>query len=143
MRRFCFHGAGFENMVYYNKDNIWAKQGGYAVCTESKLKVVLQAVKNASAQLYGDKLNKIILYGSYARGDNTEESDIDIMIILDCDIENVKKMRGQTAEMSSNISIEQEVFLSILLRDRKHFEDSLDVLPFYQNIVREGITVYG
>ena len=104
------------------------------MCTKSELKIVLQEVENASKQLYGDKLNKIILYGSYARGDNTEESDIDIMIILDGDIDDVKKMRSLTAEMASNISIEQEVFLSIVLRDKKHFEDSLDFLPFYQNI---------
>ncbi len=99
------------------------------MCTKSELKIVLQEVENASKQLYGDKLNKIILYGSYARGDNTEESDIDIMIILDGDIDDVKKMRSLTAEMASNISIEQEVFLSIVLRDKKHFEDSLDFLP--------------
>ena len=105
------------------------------MCTKSELKIVLQEVENASKQLYGD--------GSYARGDNTEESDIDIMIILDGDIDDVKKMRSLTAEMASNISIEQEVFLSIVLRDKKHFEDSLDFLPFYQNIEREGITVYG
>lgn len=42
------------------------------MCTKSELKIVLQEVENASKQLYGDKLNKIILYGSYARGDNTE-----------------------------------------------------------------------
>ena len=64
------------------------------MCTKSELKIVLQEVENASKQLYGDKLNKIILYGSYARGDNTEESDIDIMIILDGDIDDVKKMRS-------------------------------------------------
>lgn len=61
------------------------------MCTKSELKIVLQEVENASKQLYGDKLNKIILYGSYARGDNTEESDIDIMIILDGDIDDVKR----------------------------------------------------
>ena len=93
------------------------------MCTKSELKIVLQEVENASKQLYGDKLNKIILYGSYARGDNTEESDIDIMIILDGDIDDVKKMRSLTAEMASNISIEQEVFLSIVLRDKRNYEN--------------------
>ena len=45
--------------------------------------------------------------------------------------------------MTSDISLEQEVLISVLLRDKKHFEDNLDFLPFYQNIEREGITVYG
>ena len=97
------------------------------MCTRSELQIVLKRVEIAAKQLYGDKLNRIILYGSYARGDNTEESDIDIMIILDCD----------------DISLEQEVFLSISLRDKRHFEDNVSCLPFYQNIEREGIAVYG
>lgn len=113
------------------------------MCTKSELQRVLDAVKNASKRLYGDKLHRIILFGSYARGDNTEESDIDIMIVLNCETDDIKKLRSLTAEMASDISLEQEVFLSILLRDRKHFENNLDFLPFYQNIAREGIMVYG
>ncbi len=113
------------------------------MCRKSKLQIVLKRVEIAAKQLYGDGLNKIILYGSYARGDNTEESDIDIMIILDCDEREIKMLRNLTAEMASDISLEQEVFLSISLRDKKHFEDNLSCLPFYQNIEREGIPVYG
>lgn len=113
------------------------------MCTKSELQEVLKDVRNASELLYGDKLNRIILYGSYARGDNADESDVDIMIVLSCEAEELKKFRHLTAEMASNISLEREVFLSVLLRDRKHFEDNLDFLPFYRNIAREGIAVYG
>lgn len=113
------------------------------MCTKPELQNVLQAVKNASEQLYGDKLNRIILYGSYARGDNTEESDIDIMIVLNCSIDEIKKLRHSTVEMASNISLEKDVFLSVLIRDKKNFENNLKFLPFYQNIAKEGITVYG
>lgn len=67
------------------------------------------------------------------------ESDI----ILNCNTDEIKKLRNQTAEMSSDISLEQGVFLSILLRDKKHFDENRDFLPFYRNIAREGITVYG
>lgn len=113
------------------------------MCTRSELQTVLKKVEVAAKQLYGDKLNRIILYGSYARGDNTEESDIDIMIVLDCDMKEIKKLRGLTAEMASDISLEQEVFLSVLLRNKEYFENGLTFLPFYQNIEREGIAVYG
>lgn len=113
------------------------------MCTESELQIVLKRVEIAAKQLYGERLNRIILYGSYARGDSTEESDIDIMIILDCDESEIKTLRNSTAEMASDISLEQEVFLSVLLRDKKNFENNLPLLPFYQNIEREGIAVYG
>lgn len=85
------------------------------MCTRSELQIVLKKVKVAAKRLYGDKLNRIILYGSCAHGDNTKESDIDIMIILDCDMKEIKKLRSLTAEMASDISLQQEVFLSVLL----------------------------
>ena len=109
------------------------------MCTKSEL----QKVKSASVQLYEKQLNKIILYGSYARGDYTDESDIDIMIVLNCGPDEIKKLRKQTAEMTSDISLEQEVLLSVLLRDKKHFEDNLAFLPFYKHILKEGVMVYG
>ena len=113
------------------------------MCTKTELQLVLRKVRSASEQLYGNKLNRIILYGSYARGDNTDESDIDIMIVLNCDSDEVKKLRSMTSEMASDISLEQGVFVSIHLRDKKHFENNIDFLPFYQNIAREGVAVYG
>ena len=35
------------------------------------------------SEIYGNHLKTVILYGSYARGDYTEDSDIDIMVLLD------------------------------------------------------------
>ena len=42
--------------------------------------------------IYGERLCEVILYGSYARGDYREDSDIDIMILVDMDeMENIPK----------------------------------------------------
>ena len=45
--------------------------------TKSELQTVLRDVKTVSEQLYGTMLNRIILYGSYARGDNTDDSELE------------------------------------------------------------------
>lgn len=113
------------------------------MCTRLELHTVLEEVKDRSERTFGQMLSKIILYGSYARGDYTDESDIDIMIILDCSGGEVKNLRSAAIEIASDISLEQDVFLSILLRDKKHYEDNIDFLPFYRNISKEGVAVYG
>lgn len=113
------------------------------MCTKSELNAVLDRVREESKQIYGAKLERIILYGSYARGDNTDESDIDIMILLDCSADEIRKLRSATTEMASDISLEEGVFLSVLLRDKKNFDENADFLPFYQNVAREGISIYG
>ena len=43
--------------------------------------------------ILGDKLTKIILYGSYARGDYKENSDIDIMILTTLTDEEIRRIK--------------------------------------------------
>lgn len=112
------------------------------MCTNTQLQTAITKIRSISQKIYGNKLDKIILYGSYARGDYTEESDIDIMILLNCDADETRRLRKKTADMASGISLEQEVFLSITIKDKKNFEDNIEILPFYQNVVREGIILY-
>ncbi len=42
----------------------------------------LKEVSSVTKKYYGDRLDKIVLYGSYARGEQHEESDVDLMIVL-------------------------------------------------------------
>lgn len=88
-------------------------------------------------------LEKIILYGSYARGDNTAESDVDVMIIVDDTEEAVKACRKKISCISSALGLKYDVLLSVMLRDKANFEKRVQYMPFYQNIVNEGIEWYG
>ncbi|MBU1627103.1 nucleotidyltransferase domain-containing protein, partial [bacterium] len=49
----------------------------------SKIDRILIDVKKCLENIYGSKLKDIILIGSYARGDFTDDSDIDIILLLD------------------------------------------------------------
>ena len=46
-----------------------------------EIRDVLEAFKKEIEKLYGKRLKKVILYGSYARWDATEDSDIDLLIV--------------------------------------------------------------
>ena len=50
---------------------------------QRKIDKVIQQFTLKLLELLGDRLKKVILYGSYARGDYSENSDIDIMILTD------------------------------------------------------------
>ncbi len=113
------------------------------MCSKGELQTVTRSVIQAAVDLFSDKKYKIILYGSYARGDFNLESDVDIMIILDCSQEELKMYRKKVSRIASRISLANDIEVSLLLIDRRSFEERLDILPFYQNVVREGVSLYG
>ena len=51
-------------------------------------------------KIYGSHVKQIILYGSYARGDYTADSDVDIMILLDISDIAIKDYRHQLSDMT-------------------------------------------
>lgn len=44
--------------------------------------IMLQEARTRLAAAFGQRLDKVVLYGSYARGDQTPDSDVDLMIVL-------------------------------------------------------------
>lgn len=52
------------------------------MCTHNELRIILNQMLKAYLSVYGTKLVKVMLYGSYARGDNRVYSDIDIVAII-------------------------------------------------------------
>lgn len=110
---------------------------------KAELTIVTNEVVDQALEILHEDIFKIYLYGSYARGDFTSESDIDIMIILNCDKEKVKSYRKQISILASRIGLKNDIEVSLLLRDRESFEEGQAILPFYRNIMRDGVEIYG
>jgi predicted nucleotidyltransferase len=84
---------------------------------------------------------RITLFGSYARGDNKENSDIDILIIIK-DLENERKITGALYKelLKENISIPID-FLAIDYDKYNRVKD--DIGYIYKTIEQEGQILYG
>ncbi len=101
--------------------------------------VVAQAVKKQLQLLYGDRLAKVILYGSYARGDFNDESDMDFLVVLkDDEIEVGKEVRFMSRPIFK-ISFKNDVIISNHPTTLKRLENSQFL--FYRNVRKEGIQV--
>lgn len=108
-----------------------------------QINIITREIVSEVIRILQDNVYKMVLYGSYARGDFTSESDIDILILLNCSKEQVMQYRRQISRLSSRIGLENDIEISLLLRDRETFEQGEDILPFYKNIKREGVEIYG
>ena len=94
-------------------------------------------------ELLCDKIYKIILYGSYARGDFDSESDIDIMILINGTDEDVKIYRKKVREIANDVGLDNDILVSLSIKTKQSFEEWADTLVFYKNVINEGVTLYG
>ncbi len=91
--------------------------------------------------MFGDRAKKIILYGSYARGDFNKSSDIDIMILTDLTDNEIVEYSEKIWDFAYDIQLENNVILSILIKNIDKFNYWLEALPFYINVQNEGVVL--
>ena len=87
----------------------------------------------------GEQVVEIKLFGSKARGDSHQESDMDILVVLRSDSEENK---DKIFDIVQDILLEYEVLLSPIIFDKQEY-DSLNSIPtiFMQNIKFEGVRI--
>ena len=93
--------------------------------------------------MLGSHLEKIVLYGSYARGDYEGGSDIDVMILTNLTDDEIEEYRARVCDLAYDIEIENDVILSPLIKNINKYQNRVEVIPFYANVHREGVVLYG
>lgn len=94
-------------------------------------------------KIYGERLKSVILYGSYARGDFKPDSDIDIMILVDLTDMEIEKLGKRLSWSTYDFNEEHDTDIKPIAKNDRHFKKWLGVYPFYTNVQREGVELYG
>lgn len=94
-------------------------------------------------KILGKSLRKIILYGSYARGDYTENSDIDLMILTTLTDEEIERIEEKIYDLAFDFLMDYGVDISVVIKNEAQFNYWLGALPFYNNVQREGVVLNG
>jgi len=98
---------------------------------------ILKEFREKVEKLYGKRLKKIILYGSYARGQaNDEHSDIDLAVVLDGDISPGKEI-DRMIDIITDINLDYGVLLSVYPVSENDYRSVNS--PLLLNVRREGI----
>ena len=108
------------------------------MCTQRQLDRILTETVAEAKRIFASSFHSAILYGSFARGDHDEESDIDVLLLVDLPPEEVARYRAQIDHLCGRILFEEGVVLSVLEKDVATYEKYKEALPFYRNIEREG-----
>ena len=106
------------------------------------LRKMLLELEEKLQRVYGNKLKAVILYGSVARGTATEESDIDIMVLVDGTAQELRTFEDQLSDVSTVISIKYSKVLSIIDISYQEYMRWVNTSPFYRNVSKEGVILY-
>lgn len=106
------------------------------------LKELLAQYVNGIQEIYGDTLEAIILYGSYARGDFNDNSDIDIMILVKMDDYQIKEKQNALSDLTFNYNFDNGIEIMPIVKNLEHFNKWLNAYPFYNNVRKEGLELY-
>lgn len=111
------------------------------MCTKNQLEQILKAAASEAKTVLNDKLDCVILFGSYARGDYDDDSDIDVMILADVDNADINKYTRMIYDGIYELELELDSVLSLCIVPRDRFYRFKEILPFYRSVDREGIKV--
>ncbi|MEO8398922.1 MAG: nucleotidyltransferase domain-containing protein [Ignavibacteriaceae bacterium] len=108
---------------------------------KDNINTLLTELRNELEKLFADNLVKIFLYGSYARKEAANESDLDIIVLVK--EHSFEEYNEEITKISVEFSLKYDLVISIIIDDYKHFQKYSSILPFYMNVVNEGIELYG
>lgn len=111
------------------------------MCTEIQVSKISKQMLQSYRAVYGENIVSIYLYGSYARGNYTEDSDIDIAAIVKGNRIDLQKKLKLVWDISADIGIENDVIISPTVIPYEEYEKYKEILPYYMNIRKEGMQI--
>ena len=118
---------------------VWVTRGGtMPIITRNLLEQYTEILK----KIYGKHLKTVILYGSYARGDYREDSDIDIMILLDLSDMDIKQYRHELSGETFDFNMDHDLDIKPIAKSQQHFQNWVEAYPFYANVEKEGVKLF-
>ena len=104
---------------------------------------ILESFTNEMQKMFGKSLRKIILYGSYARGDFKVNSDMDLMILTSLSDDEIKRLENEVYDIAFEYEMTYGIAISVNVKNEDHFNYWLGALPYYDNVKKEGIVLAG
>lgn len=108
------------------------------MCTEIQINKISKQMSECYRSIYGNDIVAVFLYGSYAKGNFDDESDVDITAIVRGDRLDLQNKLKKVWDKSADIGIENDVVVSPTVIPFHEYEEYKETLPYYKNIWKEG-----
>ncbi|MBE6094029.1 MAG: nucleotidyltransferase domain-containing protein [Schwartzia succinivorans] len=102
------------------------------------LEAICNRVAGSYRRVYGSDIQGIYLYGSYARGDYDESSDLDFVALVKGERRNLQRKLDEVWNDTVKMDLEYDIVTSPTVIPVDEFQKYRDELPYYRNIFTEG-----
>ncbi|MBS1250718.1 MAG: hypothetical protein MAG431_02313 [Chloroflexi bacterium] len=106
--------------------------------SKDTVRVALREMQAALKEVYGSNTPEMLLYGSQARGEAKETSDIDIALLYPHDIQPGQEIR-RISSILADLNLRHQVLVSVLPTSKEDYKKSTGIL--WNNIRNEGISI--
>jgi predicted nucleotidyltransferase len=103
-----------------------------------KIQIILTELRHRLEALYGERLVRMVLFGSQARGDAEPGSDIDVLVVLKGPVSPCEEIT-KTSEIVADLSLQFTEVISCVFMDEARFLHRNG--PLLRNIRREGVPI--
>lgn len=97
---------------------------------------IIEEFKTELKKLYGSRLKKIIIYGSWARNEATDDSDIDLVVVLEGDVRPGKEI-DRMINIITETNLRHGVLMSVYPVSKENYISLKS--PLLLNVRREGV----
>lgn len=104
---------------------------------DPKISRLLDQVKARLHETYGERIKRVILYGSHARGEATKDSDVDVLVVVDSSL-NPREVEDSLSDFLYDIVLNEAELVSVLAVSEDRFESYRS--PFMLNVKKEGVS---
>jgi predicted nucleotidyltransferase len=99
---------------------------------------IVAELREGLEELYGPRLERMVLFGSQARGDAAPDSDVDVLVVLHGEVRPGEEIE-RTGTVVSEIALRHDTAISRVFVSAERFQE--EPTPFLRNVLGEGVTV--
>ena len=111
------------------------------MCSQIEVRMIIAQLRESLANIFPDEPFDVILFGSYARNDADDGSDIDVMFLVDSSRQTIQEKHWQVGEAAAEVLMDHGIVVSPIVENRAYYHANANILPFFKNVQREGVKI--
>jgi predicted nucleotidyltransferase len=109
--------------------------------SQQEVRAIINQLCSGLKPLFPQGPMEAILFGSYARRNADDESDIDLLFLVDTPREEINRKLWDVSCAASDMLLKHGVMVSPLVENRDFYHQYRKAMPFFTNIEKEGVAV--